>query len=93
MKMNTMMQQVRIEFELPALLASQAGLNLRDVSRDVKLMLALFLYEHRRISLGKACELGGISQWEFADMNRRLGIPLIYSAEDLAEDMERLADV
>ena len=91
--MNTAMQQVHIEFELPALLASQAGLNLRNVSRDVKLMMALFLYEHQRISLEKACELGGISQWEFADMNCQLNIPFTYSARDLTEDMERLSDV
>ena len=87
------MNTIQVEFELPALLVSQAGLDVDNASRDARLMLALFLYEHRRVSLGKACELGGISYWEFADMNRRLGIPLPYSAQDLAEDMERLAHV
>ena len=64
-----------------------------NTSEEVRRMFALFLYEHRRISLGRACEIAGITQREFADMSRRLGIPLHYSAEDLREDMKRLADV
>lgn len=87
------MTSLHVEFEFPTLLASQAGLDINNISKDVRLMFALFLYEHRRISLGKACELGGINQWEFADMNRRLAIPLPYSAQDLTEDMERLSHV
>lgn len=87
------MKSLHVEFDLPMLFASQAGLDIKNISRDVRLMFALFLYEHRRISLGKACELGGISQWEFFELNRQLGIPLQYSAEDFTEDMERLVDV
>ncbi len=87
------MNNIHVEFELPALLVSQAGLDVENASRDVRLMLALFLYEHRRVSLEKACELGGISHWEFADMNRVFKIPAHYSEDDLAKDMERLSDV
>ncbi len=56
-------------------------------------MLALFLYEHGRISLGKAGELGGFSQWELSEMNRELQIPIRYTARDLEADMARLHDV
>jgi predicted HTH domain antitoxin len=87
------MPNVHVEFELPTVLVSQAGLDPQDINREVRLMLALFLYEHKRISLEKACELGGISQWEFADLIRQMGIPLHYSTTDLAEDLERLANV
>lgn len=86
------MTSLRVEFEIPTLLASQAGLNIQNINQDVRLMFALFLYEHRRVSLGKACELGGINQWEFADLNRQLGIPGQYSNQDLSEDLERLAN-
>lgn len=89
--MNSTMKQVHVEFELPSLLASQAGLDLNNISQHVRLLVALFLYEHQRISLGKACELGGISQWEFAELNRQFAIPVHYSPEDLTEDMEKLA--
>jgi len=87
------MNSLHVEFDLPVVIASQAGLDVDNISQEVRRMFALFLYEHRRVSLGKACELAGITQWEFADMNRQLGIPFHYSAEDLGEDMKRLADV
>lgn len=53
-------------------------------------MLALFLYEHKRISIGKACELGGMNYWEFAERNRELGINIPYSDKDLQADLGRL---
>jgi predicted HTH domain antitoxin len=84
------MKNVHVEFELPALLANQAGLNGENVGQQARRMLALFLYEHKRISLGKACEIGDMSYWEFADLNRQLGIPFHYSQADLAEDLTRL---
>jgi predicted HTH domain antitoxin len=55
-------------------------------------MLALILYEHGRISVGKSCELGGFSHWEFAAMNRELMIPIHDGALDLADDLARLRD-
>ena len=87
------MKDVHVEFELPSLLAQQAGLNGEDASQQVRRLLALFLYQHKRLSLGKACELGGMSYWEFADLNRQLGITFHYSQDDLAEDLTRLSNV
>ena len=87
------MRTLHVEFEIPGITASQAGLNPKNISLEAKRMLALFLYEHGRISLSKACEIGGMTHWEFADMNRQLGIPSHYSAEDMREDMEKLSDV
>jgi predicted HTH domain antitoxin len=87
------MKSVRIEFELPALLANQAGLNEENINQQVRRMLALFLYEHKRVSLGKACEIGNLTYWEFADLNRQLGISLHYSQDDLAEDLTKLSNV
>ncbi len=87
------MKSVHIEFELPALLVNQVGLNEGNLNQQVRRMLALFLFEHKRISLGKACEIGNMSYWEFADLNRQLGIPFHYSQDDLTEDLTRLSDV
>lgn len=87
------MKQVRVEFDLPALLASQAGLDLENLSQEARRLLALFLFEHGRLSLGKACEIGGMSYWEFADLNRQLGIPFRYSENDLQDDLLRLSSV
>ena len=87
------MNQMHVEFDIPALLGTQVGLTADTASDESRRMLALFLYEHGRISLGKACELGGFNQWEFAEMNRELGIPLSIREEDLEADLVRLADV
>ena len=56
-------------------------------------MLALFLYQHKKLSLGKACELGGISQWEFSERNQKLGIAVDYTEDDLKEDLDRMRHV
>lgn len=87
------MNSVHIEFDLPANLVAQAGLNTDEPAGEVRRALALFLYEHGRLSLGKACELGNMSYWEFAELNSRLGIAIHYSEEDRAQDRNRLADV
>lgn len=87
------MNTLGVRFEIPTIVASQAGLNIENISQEVKRMFAIFLYEHCRISLNKACEIGGMSQWEFFEMNRQLDIPIRYTSHDLAQDMEKLADV
>ncbi len=87
------MDTLSVKFELPATIAFQAGLDLNDINNDTKRMIAIFLYQHKRISLSKACELGGFSHWEFFDMNRQLNIPIFYNKEDLRKDMDKLANV
>jgi len=87
------MNTLNVEFELPAIIASQASLNFNNISQEVKKMFALFLYEHKQISLTKACELGEFSQWEFFEMNKQLGIPICFSNEQLKQDMDSLSDV
>lgn len=88
-----MTSSLHVAFDLPALSAMQAGLTPEKINQESRKFLALFLYEHKRISLGKACELGGMSYWEFAEMNRELGIQLVYSDEDLKKDQGLLKDV
>jgi predicted HTH domain antitoxin len=87
------MNALHIEFELPSLLAIQAGFNSENATSDVRRMLALFLYEHQRLSLGKALEIAEISYWEFAELNRQLGISIRYSQQGLEVDLNRLAHV
>ena len=87
------MNALHIEFDLPSLVAAQAGFNPENATSEVRRMLALFLYEHQRLSLGKALEIAEISYWEFAEMNRQLGISIRYTQQDLEEDMNRLANV
>ncbi|GAK53331.1 hypothetical protein U14_04596 [Candidatus Moduliflexus flocculans] len=87
------MSVLHVEFDLPMTALMQTDIDRRNISAEIKRMVALFLYEHQQISLGKACELGGMSYWEFADANRRLGISQPYSSEDLTDDLARLKGV
>ena len=87
------MNMLNINFELPEFIAEQAGLDLNNINKDVKQMFALFLYEHKRISLSKACEISGMTQWEFFELNSRLGLPIHYTKNNLEKDMERLSNV
>ena len=68
-------------------------MNKAHFNREARRILALFLYEHGKLSRGKACELGGMSQWAFAVLNGRLGVPADYEEDNLGQDMQRLTNV
>jgi len=87
------MNSTVINFELPTFLIQQLGLNTQAINQEVRRMVALFLYEHQRISLSKACEIGGFNLWEFFELNRQLAIELPYTVDDLDDDLARLAHV
>jgi predicted HTH domain antitoxin len=87
------MNSLHVVFDLLANSVIQAGLTPETVGLEARKMLTLFLYEHKRVSLGKACELGGMSYWEFAERNRELGITIPYSEEELQTDLGRLSAV
>ena len=72
------MENLHVEFDLPVMIANQAGLDVTNISQEIRRGIALFLFERNRISLGKACELSGMSIWEFTDLNRQMQIPFHY---------------
>jgi len=87
------MENIHIEFDFPMILANQIGLKPDNANQKMRRILALFLYQTGQISLGKVCEIGQLSKWEFYEQNQKWGIVLNYSEEDLKNDMERLSDV
>ena len=52
--------------------------------------LAVHLYEQRRLSIGKAHELAGLSLWEFRQLLALRRISPHFDAEDLEQDLETL---
>ena len=84
---------MRVELELTSEVAAGAGLTADNASREVTRMLAVHLYEHGRLSLGKACEMAGMTQWEFSDLSRDLEIQRRYSSTELKADLAKLASV
>jgi len=55
--------------------------------------IVLELYREERISIGKACELLGITKWDFTDLLREKNVPLAYDEDDLEEDLQALKNM
>jgi predicted HTH domain antitoxin len=54
----------------------------------LKVVAAVKVYETRKVSLGKAAKLGGLSKRAFLEVLGRRGIPVFdYSAEELREEI------
>lgn len=57
---------------------------------DLKVEIAVHLYEQGRLSVGKARELAGMSLWEFRQLLASRRISPHYDVEDLDQDLETL---
>jgi len=61
-------------------------MNIRE--DELKLLLAIKLYEDRLVSLGKAAEVAGYSEKAFAEVLLHRGVsPLKYEKTDLDEEL------
>jgi len=56
-----------------ALLAS-AGVDPARAGEEFRLLAAAKLFELRRISLGQASQLAGLSRWEFTEALQKIGV-------------------
>jgi predicted HTH domain antitoxin len=79
-----------IMVEIPDDLEVILKIDKKDIPKAVKLYLAIELYRERKISLGKASEIAGISKEEMMKVLSRKGIPISYDIDDLKEDIKRL---
>lgn len=52
---------------------------------DVRLAVAIHLYDHDEISLGKAARLAGVSRFEMPDILREHGVEVALGPEDMAD--------
>ena len=73
-----------VAIELPRHLVNAAGIT----PEELKLELAIHLYETRRLSIGHAREMAGLSLWEFRQLLASRKISPHYDVVDLDEDME-----
>ncbi len=60
---------------------------------DLKIELAVLLYAQRRLSVGKARELAGLSLWEFRQLLAARRIPVHYDEADLNDDVATLREL
>jgi len=62
----------------------------RLTAEDAKVELAVYLYSQRRLSLGKARELAGMSLWTFRQLLAARQLPAHYDEDDLLSDLATL---
>lgn len=73
-----------VTIELPRHLVDAA----RTTPDELKIELAIHLYEQRRLGIGHAREMAGISLWEFRQLLASRKISPHYDESDLDEDMQ-----
>ena len=57
-----------------------------QLERELRFLLAVKLFELRRVSGGKAAEVAGLTKVEFLDEVARMGIPTINLEDDQLAD-------
>ena len=72
-----------VTIELPRHLVDAA----RTTPDELKIELAVHLYEQRRLGIGHAREMAGLSLWEFRQLLASRKISPHYDVSDLDEDI------
>lgn len=78
------MQVLSIPYSDDLLLAT--GKTKDALEQELRFLLAVKLFELRRLSLGKAAELCGMKKINFMDEMGRMGIPVINLDDDQIRD-------
>ena len=60
---------------------------------ELRLELAIWLYQQGRLTLALASRLAGLTRLQFQRALSERGIPLHYTAEELEEDLTNLQEV
>ena len=84
----------RVEIELPRdIIFAMRGLQKpEEVKKKLKIALAIFLFQERAISLGKATELTKISRVRFIEVLKEHGIPAYeYGEKGFEKDQQVIA--
>ena len=81
-----MPEEATATLEIPQGVLDAAQMNTHELRRE----LALALYAQRRLSLGKARELAGLSLWEFRQWLATRRIEAHYDEANLREDIQTL---
>jgi predicted HTH domain antitoxin len=66
-------------------MALVSGRSERELEQELRTLLAVKLFETKRVSLGWAAEIAGVGKIAFMDQLGRLGVPVIDFDEDQLE--------
>ena len=62
----------------------------RMTSKDIIVELAVHLFESKKLSIGKAKSLAGMTIWEFQNLLASRKIPIHYGIKEYKEDINTL---
>jgi len=75
-----------LHLDYPDELLTSSGKSPQELEQELSFLLAVKLFELRRLSMGKAAELGRMSKTRFLFELGRLGIPAIDLDDDQIAD-------
>jgi predicted HTH domain antitoxin len=78
------MQQLSIPYSDDLLIST--GKSKDALEQELRFLLAVKLFELRRLSIGKAAQLSGMSKINFMDEMGRMGVPVINLDDDQIKD-------
>jgi predicted HTH domain antitoxin len=87
------MELVDVKLQLPKDIIKAVETPDNQLEKMLWEKIVLELYREETISFGKACELLGITKWEFTDLLREKDVPLAYNEDDLENDLKTLKDL
>ncbi|MDI6734890.1 MAG: UPF0175 family protein [bacterium] len=79
--------------QLPEEVLTVAHIPRENMDKECQKMVVMELYRKGYISMGKACEIAGISQWEFFDLNQEAQATIHYDEQDLEADLRLAKEV
>ena len=83
------MANATIAIQIPREIARATGMTPDDLKRE----LAVYLFQQRKLSFGKAREMAGMTVWDFQQLVGSRGIPVHYEIEDYEEDLAALKEL
>lgn len=73
--------------EIPEDVLTSIKIPKKELEKQIKIDLAMVLYQREAISLGNARKLASMSKWEFLEELGRRKIPRHYTEKELEEDL------
>jgi predicted HTH domain antitoxin len=77
-----------VSVEIPEQIVLSLKIPEPELQEQLKVELAVRLYQKRILGFGKARELAGLTKWQFLEKLAKEQIPLNYDVEELERDLE-----